>query len=594
MSLEIAAALAVAAAWWTAAAASTSRHRLGLERFFSLTCWLVGAVGLVGGLLALVTGEEWWASVTVWIAVGVVLGVRVLTAADRADAAPPIGRAAVGLWLVSLVLGALLVVAVSATAVVTDWPPHPGAVGTFVIVAIGVGTAVLQVIEGTRWSRRALWTVCVLGVVPPGAAAAVIAVHLVSGDLTSTSVHVGEAIVAASLAGVLGVAGLPLVVRLADDGIHRGRPDAEIALARLDEVLQRRMPLDETLLQAAELLRSTLLLERVEVWSATDHQLQLAVSDPFMPGRSVALDDTARRVAANAGADAHGGWVRTWIPGVLAEEDEQSRVAVVTYGGDLRGLLTVHGERAGDDYAIDLLVQVARRLGPAMHSASLDASLAQSLDDLRTRERELRASRERLVAAADFERARIERDLHDGAQQHLVALGVNLQLVRGLVRSDPDRADALLAELTTLARSAAEELRSLSRGIYPQTLTDAGVGSALDEAAQRHADTEIRVTSVGVERYTAEIEAAVYFVCNEAITNAVKHARAGSVTVTLVAEGDELVFEVADDGVGFGVGPDDSTSGLTNMADRLGAVDGTLTIRSDGDGTRVVGTVPLA
>jgi PAS domain-containing protein len=211
---------------------------------------------------------------------------------------------------------------------------------------------------------------------------------------------------------------------------------------------------------------------------------------------------------------------------------------------------------------------------------------------LRSSQRELRASRLRLLSAADHERRRIERDLHDGAQQRLMALGIQLQLVADVVEIDPTTAAGRLRELTDQVDDAVDEVRSLARGLVPPTLVERGVADALHEAAVS-SPLPAAVEAPELGRYAAEIESAVYFCCLEALQNAAKHAvGAHSVTVQLWEDG-HLRFEVRDDGAGLPDRPDRG-AGLTNMRDRIGAVGGRLTIESArGDGTCVAGAVPL-
>ena len=215
------------------------------------------------------------------------------------------------------------------------------------------------------------------------------------------------------------------------------------------------------------------------------------------------------------------------------------------------------------------------------------------LDDLRREVDELRASRARVLAAADAERRRIERELHDGAQQHLVALAVNLELARQLADSDPVAAKTLLDEIGRDVREALESVRELAHGIYPPLLLDRGLAEALGAAASG-VDIPTRVDASALDRFPHEVEATVYFCCLEALQNAARHAgpRARA-TLRVWSEAGALLFEVGDDGAGF----EPATrrgAGLTSMSDRLGALDGALTVSSEpGHGTRVSGTIPL-
>jgi signal transduction histidine kinase len=205
---------------------------------------------------------------------------------------------------------------------------------------------------------------------------------------------------------------------------------------------------------------------------------------------------------------------------------------------------------------------------------------------------ELRASRQRLVAAQDQERRRLERDLHDGAQQQLVALAVKQRLAEGLVRKDPEKAAQMLADLQADTSDALENLRDLARGIYPPLLADKGLPAALEGHA-RKVHLPVTVETDGLGRYPQEVEAAVYFCCLEALQNIAKYADASHASVNLSMEAGQLNFEVIDDGNGFDPGSKPPGSGLQGMADRMEALGGMLEVHSEpGTGTTVVGHVP--
>jgi signal transduction histidine kinase len=222
----------------------------------------------------------------------------------------------------------------------------------------------------------------------------------------------------------------------------------------------------------------------------------------------------------------------------------------------------------------------------------LDAALATSLA-------EVAASRKRLAGAADSARQQIERDLHDGAQQQLVALRVKLELAREALEGesgqgvDSGQGARMVAGLGPEVEEIIEEVRSLARGIYPALLASDGLGEALRSAGQRLA-VPVAIDADGVGRLPSETESAVYFCCLEAMQNVAKHAAGVSgVTIALRREAD-LRFEVADDGRGFAVDGVPAGSGITGMRDRLAAVGGELWIESaPGQGTRVHGRVPL-
>jgi signal transduction histidine kinase len=239
-------------------------------------------------------------------------------------------------------------------------------------------------------------------------------------------------------------------------------------------------------------------------------------------------------------------------------------------------------------YAGLLLVVSCAHILLQLHSA-----LQRSLEGLRRTNDQLQASRARIVAAADAERRRIERDLHDGAQQHLTSLGVKLLLAAGLTGPDSGLA-GLLADLGAEVQDTARELRNLVHGIYPPLLREHGLAAALADAARLATlPATVRTTSLG--RYPADIEAAVYFCCLEAVQNGCKHAgERATIGVRVQEERGTLTFEVTDDGAGFGTTGRGLGAGLRNMADRMGAFGGRLLVESaPGEGTRVTGTVPV-
>ena len=253
---------------------------------------------------------------------------------------------------------------------------------------------------------------------------------------------------------------------------------------------------------------------------------------------------------------------------------------------------------AGDGHVVGVLHDAALVYSPTFVTVAR-SSVLKALEnerlgtELRNSLRELRESRARIMSSADKERRRIERDLHDGAQQSLVALRIRIDLASQLLAQDPARAEQLLSELATEVDAALDEVRSLARGVYPSILADRGLSDALRSAALRN-PVETTVDVDGVGRYQAEIEAATYFCCLEAMQNAMKHGgHVKKIAVVLSVDGD-LHFEVRDDGAGFVQNGAVSGSGLTSMRDRLAAVGGLLDIRTaPGDGTSVAGTVPL-
>jgi signal transduction histidine kinase len=206
---------------------------------------------------------------------------------------------------------------------------------------------------------------------------------------------------------------------------------------------------------------------------------------------------------------------------------------------------------------------------------------------------ELRESRRRIVTAQDERARKLERNIHDGAQQQLVALAVKVGLVERLVQADAQKAVAMLGEVKSEANDALENLRDLARGIYPPLLADQGLAAALGAQA-RKVSIPVAVEPDGIGRYPEETEAAVYFSCLEALQNITKYAGASRATVRLAQADGTLTFEVSDDGRGFDPGVVGHGTGLQGIADRLASLGGELDVRSAiGDGTTVAGRLPV-
>jgi signal transduction histidine kinase len=272
--------------------------------------------------------------------------------------------------------------------------------------------------------------------------------------------------------------------------------------------------------------------------------------------------------------------------GTLPELPEATHTVEVVHQGELLGALSVTKRRGEGLTPIEekLVDDLAHQAGLVLKNVGLSA-------DLQARLHELRASRQRLVSAQDMERRRLERNLHDGAQQHLVALKVKVGLAEMLLARDPAKAAATLEQLKGDADEALETLRDLARGIYPPLLADKGLVVALESQGHK-AILPVRVAADGVGRYGQDVEATVYFCVLEAMQNAQKYAKASAMEVRLREDAGTLSFDVVDDGVGFDASTVHKGAGLINMSDRVDALGGHLEVHSEpGSGTRVCGAI---
>ncbi|TMK76213.1 MAG: hypothetical protein E6G47_13895 [Actinobacteria bacterium] len=297
------------------------------------------------------------------------------------------------------------------------------------------------------------------------------------------------------------------------------------------------------------------------------------------------LPRMAAIIAAGTGARKAQVWLRvgtdlrpaaSWPP-----EDGTASPALPLSQGDLLGAITIAVP------ANDPLTPSKEKL---IQDLAAQAGLV--LRNVRLIE-ELRASRQRIVSTQDARAKALERNIHDGAQQQLVALMVKLRLAEGLAERDPDRVPALLQGLQSDAGDALENLRELARGIYPPLLADQGLPAALSAQARKSL-LPVTVESDGIGRYSQQAEAAVYFCCLEAMQNVAKYAGASTVHIHLAVEEGWLIFSVMDDGQGYDSSTTPMGSGIQNMADRLSALGGSLNVRSvPGTGTNVAGRIPV-
>jgi signal transduction histidine kinase len=328
------------------------------------------------------------------------------------------------------------------------------------------------------------------------------------------------------------------------------------------------LDLADALEQLVSLLASASGATQVTAWIGVGAELRPAASWP--PG-------SARPAAAPL---AEGGGLPPFAP--------DARVVPVRHGADLLGAISLvkppqEALTAAED---SLLRHLSSQASLVMRNARLTAELRVTID-------ELRASRRRLVEAQDAERRKIERNLHDGAQQQLVALAMQLNLLAESAR-DPDLIRQAVPGLKGQLSAALEDLRALARGIYPPLLAESGLVTALRAQAAK-SPVAVTVEGDGIGRYGQDAEAAVYFCALEALQNVAKHARASRAVIRLAGNAAGVEFSISDDGAGLPAGGHRAGSGLQGMADRLAAHGGTLDIRSEpGQGTTVSGRIPAA
>jgi signal transduction histidine kinase len=351
--------------------------------------------------------------------------------------------------------------------------------------------------------------------------------------------------------------------RAANRLVYGKRATPYEVLARFSENAAETYAADEVLPRMARVLGEGTAAQRADVWLRVEDQLRPTASWP---------------------ADANGYRPLRVAGDLLPEVPETDRVVPVLHQGELLGALSVRKRQGESLTPIEekLVDDLAHQAGLVLKNVGLTSELMQRLE-------ELRASRQRLVKTQDEERRRLERNLHDGAQQNLVALNVKLGLADIMADRDPAKAKDLITQLKSDTAETLETLRDLARGIYPPLLADEGLRGAL-EAQARKATLPVSIEAAGLERYPQETEAAVYFCCLEALQNIQKYAGASRATIRLKGRDGGLNFEVEDDGQGFDPATTRKGSGLQNMEDRMGALHGDVTVSSrPGEGTRVMG-----
>ena len=403
-------------------------------------------------------------------------------------------------------------------------------------------------------------------------AAAVTAVYagVVVGIGTLVGYGVGNPVLTTAAAVAIALVFQPLrrqAQRVANRLVYGERATPYQVLAEFAKDMGGTLGLDEILDQMASVLADGTGAARVDVWVRVGSELRAAATWPHSaaPPAALAMD---------------------WA-GELQPLDGATRAIAVRQGGELLGALALQKPMNEPlSMAEDKLLQdLTSQAGLVLRNVRLTAELRAKID-------ELRASRRRLVEAQDSERRKIERNLHDGAQQQLIALKMQLGL---LARSaaDQDWVERMAQQLQEALQAALDDLRDLARGIYPPLLANEGLVVAL-EAQARKGVVATSVEFEGVRRYPEEVEAAVYFCALEAMQNVSKYAGAASTVVRLAETDGHLLFEIEDDGRGFSPAETGYGTGLQGMADRLDAIGGTLEVASEpARGTLVRGRIRL-
>jgi signal transduction histidine kinase len=449
-----------------------------------------------------------------------------------------------------IAIGGVVFIGTWITTIVTTQGSEPGPLLTVIVLSayaaipVSIGIAILQyrlydidvVIKKTLVvAVIAAFFVLVYALVVGGVGA------LVEGSSNTALSFAAAAIVAALFQPVLSRAR-----RVADRFVYGKRATPYEVLATFGDHLAETYAADDVLPRTARVLAEGVGAERARVWLAELGGL-----------RPVAVYPT----------DAD-----------LDRPDDH--LAEVRHRGDLLGALSVAmpANDPMDPGKEKLIADLAAQAGLVLRNVRL-------VEDLRS-------SRRRLVAAQDEERRKLERNIHDGAQQQLVALAVKARLTRALTERDPAKAAEMLEQIEAETQSALEDLRDLARGIYPPLLADKGLEAALTAQA-RKSPVPVTVNAEDLGRFPQEIEAAVYFSVLEALQNVAKYADASRATVGIRVTDGSLSFTVSDDGRGFDPASTGYGTGLQGMVDRLAALDGSVSVTSrPGAGTTIDGRIP--
>ncbi len=429
----------------------------------------------------------------------------------------------------------------------------------WLVLLLALGWGVPAAI-GIALLRYRLWDLDV--VVRKTVVAAIVVVLITSLALVALTV-VGTAFVGPVsdsspsflLAGIaVGLAFWPLrrlAKRISDRVVYGGRATPYDVLTEFSDRMSETYSTEDVLPRMAAIVADGTRAERVGIWVLVGREMQPAAAWP-----PESADDNTPAIALGDGS------------------------FEVRHQGELLGAITVSMPAADpmNPSKEKLIRDLASQAGLVLRNVRLIE--------------ELRASRRRIVSTQDERAKTLERNIHDGAQQQLVALAVKLRLAEGTARKDPERTALMLSDLQSEANEALENLRDLARGIYPPLLADKGLPAAL-EAQARKSPVPVDVRADGVDRYPPEVESAIYFCTLEALQNIAKYAGASLASVELSQEDGHLTFRVSDDGRGFDATTRSYGTGLQGMADRLDSIGGTLEVNSSpGGGTTIVGRVP--
>jgi signal transduction histidine kinase len=479
-------------------------------------------------------------------------------------------------WLVTAAgIVALLYAIALPIGLVTGWNQDSGpvlvallqnvAIVSFALIPIAIGVSVL------RYRLLDIDVVVSRALLFGALAIFITAVYV--GIVVGVGAVVGSRanpVLSAAAAAVVALAFQPVrrrAQRLADRLVYGKRATPYEVLSEFSERLGKNYATDELLPKMARALADGTAAARADVWVRVGDQLRPEATWPSD------AEPASPIPASNADGSAA----------------QSSMLEPVRHDGELLGALSF-SKKVGESVTATeerLVRDLAAQAGLVMRNVALTERLVENIE-------QLRASRQRLVTAQDEERRKIERNLHDGAQQQIVALAVKLRLLEQLIGRDAEKAKAMAASLHTDTGEALQELRDLARGIYPPLLADKGLIAALESQAGRSV-VPVTIEAGQLGRYPREIEAAVYFSCLEALQNVAKYAEASGATLRLSDGDGRLRFEVTDDGVGFEADQTPYGTGLQGIADRLSALGGEVSVRSTpGAGTSVAGELPIA